>query len=58
MPPQNTEDETVKKELQLVAKLLELADTSQIKIDNIGWTSRVYLVGNGKQVVNSRDPKK
>jgi len=41
---------TIKDELEIVSRLTGVGDESRVKINEIGWTSRVYIIDGGKIV--------
>lgn len=46
-----SEQEIIESEKMLVTKLTGISDTTHIEFNNEGWTSRVYIVEDGKFVV-------
>ena len=51
MLSQQTPPETVNQEKQCVKQLTGVSDVNDVIFNNVGWTSRVYIVGNGQFVV-------
>ena len=40
----------IKDELEIVLRLTGVGDESRVQINEIGWTSRVYVIDGGKIV--------
>ena len=51
MLSQQTPSEIVEQEKQHVQQLTGVSDVNDIVFNNVGWTSRVYIVGKGRFVV-------
>lgn len=51
MHSQKTDHSTITKEKQLVKDLAGLSDSDHIELNDVGWTSRVYIINNGQFVI-------
>lgn len=51
MYPQKTDRAIITKEEQLVKDLVGLSDSDHIELNDVGWTSRVYIVNDGQFVI-------